>query len=431
MSADPLPVPSPRRLRQNRFIFLTEEILFLFAAALLDARTLLPAFVRGYGASLLLVALLPVIRSGGQLLPKLPAAHLMRSHRRKKPWVVGAGMVSRLPMAATPALLFVDPGAPAPLVLAVFYVSLTLFSVADSFVGVAWYDIFGKSTPEGDRPWLFRAMSVGGAAMGLAGGALITVLLDSSHWRFPTNYALILAVAFAALAIELSLLSALVEPEGNAAPPREQRSRTLSELRRLLGDGGPFARLMAGQALLGVPALAWGLYTPYALGSLHLPVDSTGIFVAATAAGAAAGGLGLPIVARRWGRQSVLLLSALPVIMAPLLVVAAGALPSAVDRELLCAASFACQGLSTTGLFMGIGDLVLALAPADERPLYIGLANTIGGVVVPLPLLGVLVAQWTCPPLVLWLCPLPALWGAVVLWRLRASAPPAAAAGRM
>src|SRR5947209_2910394 len=119
-----------------------------------------------------------------------------------------------------------------------------------------------------------------------------------------------------------------------------------------------------------MPALAWGLYTPYALGGLRLPLDATAIFVAATAAGSAFGGLALPAVARRWSRHAVLAVTAAPVILAPVLVAGAIALPGTVPREAACAASFFCQGLSVTGLFVGVSDLVLAMAPSDERPLY-------------------------------------------------------------
>jgi MFS family permease len=382
----------------------------------LDTRTLLPAFVGAYSSSLLLIALLPVIRSGGWLLPQLFAAYLMRSYVRKKGWLLAAGGVCRLPVAATPLLLLLAPRAPAPLVLAVFFASLVFFSVADSFAGIAWYDIVGKALPSADRPWLFGGMMVGGSLMGLAAGVLITVLLDNPRWPFPHDYILLFALAFAALVLGYAFLFGLVEPAGEPPPPAEGWRATGSRLRALLGAGGPFARLMQVQLLLGAPAVAAGLYMPYALDELRLPLDATGIFVAATAVGAALGGLGFPLTARRWGSRAILTLTSVPVVLAPLAAAAAGLLPRDVWVGEVCGAlSFACQGLATTGLFIGVSDLVLAMAPPGERPLFIGLSNTVAGLLVPLPLLGGLLAQWCGPAAVLWLCPLPALAGVVVL----------------
>jgi MFS family permease len=406
---------------------LSESILFMFAAGVLDTRTLLPAFVGAYSSSLVLIALLPAIRSGGWLLPQLFAAHIMRSHVRKKTWLLAAGAICRLPVAATPLLLLLDPRAPATLVLAVFFASLVIFAVADSFAGIAWYDIVGKAVPSADRPWLFGGMMVGGSLMGLAAGVLITALLDNPRWPFPDSYIMLFALAFAALAFGYAFLFGLVEPAGEPPPATAGWHATMSRLRGLLGTGGPFARLMQVQLLLGAPALAAGLYMPYALDELRLPLDATGIFVAATAVGAALGGLAFPLTARRWGSRVILTLTSVPVVLAPLAAAAAGLLPRDVWVGEACGAfSFACQGLATTGLFIGVSDLVLAMAPPGELPLFIGLCNTVAGLLVPLPLLGGLLAQWFGPAAVLWLCPLPALAGVVVLRGVQAPGAPAA-----
>lgn len=407
-------------LWRNRLILLGDEVLFLFASRLFDSRTLLPAFVATYSSSLVLIALVPAIWSGVRLLPRLAAAHVLRARARTKPWLVGAALISRLPMAATPALLLIAPHAPVALILTVFYLSLVLFAVADSFVGVAWYDILAKTLPSADRPWLFGSMMVGGAVMGLGAGVLAKVVLASPHWPFPRNFALLFALAAVALALACLLYAALVEPESDAPPRDVQWAGTIGDARRLLGDGGPFARLMGVQLLLGVPGLAAGLYTPYALGPLGLPLDATGIFVAATALGAMLGGVCLPFVARRWGSRAVVAATAVTTILAPLVIAVASVFPFVLlVREAWCVASFACQGLAMTGAFIGINDLVLAMAPAEERPLYVGLANTVPGLLFPLPLLGGLLAQWFGAAPVLWLCALPGVGGVVALHGVR------------
>jgi MFS family permease len=420
----PQPARDQGNARRNRGLLLSEEILFMFASGLLDARTILPAFVRGYNSSLVLIALVPAIWSGGRLLPRLFAAHLMRAKRRLKPWLLGAGLVCRLPMAATPVLLLVAPRAPAGLVLSVFFASLLLFALADSFAGVAWYAIVAKVLPPADRPRLFGGMMVGGAVMGLAAGLLAKVLFDHPRWPLPRRYGLLFAVAFAALALGYVLYLALVEPESEASAPDASRAGTLSEARRLLRGRGPFARLMRVQILLGLPALADGLYTPYALGGLHLPLDATGLFVAAGALGAGVGGLCLPPLARRRGSGAVVMAAAVACVLAPLAFALAGALPATPWlREGWCVASFVCQGVAVTALFMGIGDLVLGLAPPEEAPLFVGLANTVTGLLIPLPVLGGLLAQWLGTVPVLWLCVLPPLMGAAVLRGVRAPVP--------
>src|SRR5207248_5963686 len=139
---------------------------------------------------------------------------------------------------------------------------------ANSFASISWWDIVGKTIPGVQRPGLFGSMMLTGAVMGLAAGALVKALFDSPRWPFPRNYALLFALAFAALAVGLVLLAGLVEPAGHAPPPDAPRPGSLDQLRRLIGNGGPFARLMRVQLLLGMPTLAAGLYMPYALGAL-------------------------------------------------------------------------------------------------------------------------------------------------------------------
>ena len=271
--------------------------------------------------------------------------------------------------------------------------------------------------------------------MGLAAGVLVKVMFDSAHRPFPSSYALLFALAFVALAMGWAILAGLREPVANAMPgsglsataeteDAVSEAATLRDslhlLRRLLSDGGPFARLMGVQLLLGVPTLAAGLYTPFALGALRMPTDVTGIFVAATAVGAGVGGLCLPLVARRSGSLAILSVSAAAVVLAPPAFALASVLPAGVWlRAICCSASFACQGVANAGLFMGVNDLVLEMAPAEERTLYIGLSNTVPGLLVPLPVLGGVLAQWVGSAAVLWLCPLPALAGLAVLRNVR------------
>src|SRR5262249_10348010 len=149
-----------------------------------------------------------------------------------------------------------------------------------------------------------------------------------------------------------------------------------------------------------------------------------GLFVAAPAAGTGVGGLCLPLVARRRGSQAVLAVVAVTVLLAPLTVAVAGLFPARFwMREAFSAMSFVCQGLAASGLFVGMNDLVLAMAPPQERPLYVSLSNSVAGVLVPLPLLGGVLAQWFGTAAVLWLCPLPAVAGMVALFGLRTAAP--------
>ncbi len=418
---------APPEVRRNRWLLFWSQAVFMFAAGLLDVKTLLPAFVSRYSASLLLVALLPALGSGCKLLPQLFAAHVMRPHAHKKPWLLAADLARILPIAGLAWMLFVRPRAAGPAVLPVCYFALILFTVANGVGAIAWWDILGKTVPRSDRPGLFGGMMLGGSAMGLAAGALVEALLKSSRGPFSHDFALLFALAVGALAVTFVVDAGLVEPAGSAAPIPDTRHDSLVRLVRLLRDGGPFARLMQAQFLLGVPGLAAGLYTPYALGELRLPLDAMGLLVAATAAGSGVGGIFLPGLSRRRGSRSVLAVAASAVVLAPLVVAAAGALRGFLGlRAACCAISFGCQGLATSGLFVGMNDLVLALAPADDRPLYVSLSNSVSGLLVPLPLLGGVLAQRFGSAAVLWLCPLPAVVG---LLRLRALRAPGVGAG--
>jgi hypothetical protein len=404
------------RLRRNRYLLLGDQALWMFAAGLLDAPTVLASFVTRYSSSLVLVALLIAIRTGCNLLPQLFAAHLLRSCTRKKPWLLAADLLRSLPIAAIALLLFIAPRAPASVVLTVLYVSLVVFAVANCFGGLAWWDILGKSVTGVERPALFGGMMLCGSVMGFASGVLIKALFDSPRWSFPHNYALLFTLAFAALAMCFGLVAGLVEPEGNAESDVKTRPGSLDQLRRMVGDGGPFARLLRVQVLLGAPVLAAGLYTPYALRELKLPLDVTGIFVAAAATGTGVGGLCLPVAARRWGSKAVLAIVAVSVILVPLTVAVAGWIPSIMWlRVVCCATGFACQGWAMSGLFVGMNDLVLAMATPGERPLYMALSNSVAGALGLLPLLGSILAQWVGSATVLWLCPLPAVAGMIAL----------------
>jgi MFS family permease len=98
--------------------------------------TFIPLFMRGLGASSLLVGLVPTLLSTGIAVAALTAWSLTAGRRRKKAMVIAVHLVAALPMLAFGLFLLFTGRRPST--LAVFLAAYTAYALAIGLVLPAW-----------------------------------------------------------------------------------------------------------------------------------------------------------------------------------------------------------------------------------------------------------------------------------------------------
>ena len=181
------------------------------------------------------------------------------------------------------------------------------------------------------------------------------------------------------------------EPEaqsvGGAAPTTRE---VLASLPRILVQDRAFLRMIIVKLLNGFVSVASVFYVLHATTSLGLGLAATGLFASLQVAGSLTSGLLMGVVQDRWGPlvhiRLAIALSSLP----PAVALCAGPLSGILGWDVLYLylLLFFSLGLSLGGIGWPFFNWVLEHAQETQRPLYIGMSNTLTALVMLAPALG-------------------------------------------
>lgn len=378
--------------RRNFVLGVANGTLLRLFDTLANPSLVLTWFVTQLGASPLVVGLLVPIANGGWFLPQLLMSGYVRGLRRKMP-LYRAVSVARVVFWAllTGAVWAVGASNPS-LLLVLFLLLYTVFCFGAGVTGLAWLDIIAKAVPARSRGPFFAWRDFTGGLLAIGGSVLTRYVLDErSGLRFPYNFGWLLAGGGVCAALAYLAFALISEPDEAVA----QGNRPVRVGIRAVWDVPRRDHNYALFVLLRVVFLASSVcmpfYTLFAKDRLRAPVATAGTYVGAFT-------LALVVSTVIWGRTSerygnravVLWVSALNTV-APILTLLAGARVSYAGFTLV----FALTGMVQSGADIGFLSLGLDMAPAAERPLYLGLLNTVLGVVsFSLLLGGWVVSRW-------------------------------------
>jgi hypothetical protein len=313
---------------------------------------------------------------GGWLLPQIFAANSLTGRREKRPHLIGASWLGR------PFFWLCNP----PLTIAVFLVGLTIYVVSDAYAALAYFDLFGKSMSADDRR---KILGLGQAVLGvlaIGAGWLVQQMLGNMGLPFPLSYAALFGLGGLCLMGALAADYAIVETPGEerqvAVPWRDY----LPKLGAFFKNDPAFARINAVRLLAGLHGLAAPFYVIYATRVAGLPESSVGVFLTAQTIGSALAGLGA--VAARLSSQRIVQISAGIEVITVALALAMSLGGAAAGLTWVFPILFGLMGFLEAALALGYFNYLMDVAPDEDRPTYIGLHNTLAGVLVVMPVLG-------------------------------------------
>ncbi|MBN2084173.1 MAG: MFS transporter [Anaerolineales bacterium] len=380
---------SRRDHTRNWLGFLTDYVFFSIGLTFAGTNTILPAFAANLTDNPILIGLANALWQGGWLLPQMFAAHYLSTAVRKLPTIKFFAWIGR-PIFLVFGVFLLLSGAvwPAVFLLGLYFCSF-YFSFTDSIAGVAWFDLLGKTFSHRERGRLIGTSQALAGILSIAAGAAIGWILQSSGLAFPQNYGLILACASVCFMISLGGMYLIREPLEPVAAERQKIFEYLPGLVRLLHEDRTFLRVNVSRLLMALCVMASPFFAVYAIRELGIAEAGVGWFAIAQTVGSALAGLLFGWVADRFGPHIVIRIVGGVYLLAPCLVLAAGIAGVSGPAQLaLMAAAFLFLGLGDGSIMLGFINYVLEIAPQGQRPVYVGLTNTIVGVIVLFPFIG-------------------------------------------
>ncbi len=388
MAAD-VKASATRHARRNYTLGVINGALFGLADNLASPYLVLSPFVDALGGSHVLVGLLPAIYNGGWFFPQLFISHRLQQMPLKKPAYDLGALARIICWFLLTVSTFLVPREFPQLLLAIFFLFYVLFSFAAGFTGASFMDIVAKVIPPNRRGTFFGRRDLGSALTAIIAGVAIQRLLDpASGILFPYNFGLLFVISGIGVVLALGSFHFVVEPAEFTQGPSVTFREQLAAARCILVRNHQFRRYLLTRGIIAVADIATPFYAIYAMDSLKAPLDIVGTYIAFSTLSSLVTNPLLSRISDHRGHRVVLLLAAMGMVAMPLIALVFGWLPPGPNLGLPFGLIFVFSGITRTAGNIAFPSLLLEIAPAQERPLYIGFTNTMLGVASFLPTVG-------------------------------------------
>ena len=381
----PLEVYVQKHLRFNFTIGLLDGGFFGLGMGFASFSAIIPLFVHHLTDSALLIGLVPAIHNMGWQLPQLLMAGWMARFRRYKPLMLWMTVHERVPFLGLGVVALLVPRLPASTILILTFMLLVWQGSGAGLAANPWTNMISKVIPQDLLGTFFGTQSA--AFNGLAGLSAIGAGLILDRVAAPWNFSLCFALTFFCMALSFLFLSMTREPK--SAPKEKGDEQALwSQSLAILRHDRNFLAFLAVRVLSQFGGMAFAFYVIYAVQQYKMSDGAAGIMVAILLIGQV---VLSPVMGRlgdRWSHRGVMSLGAIGAALSAILAWKATSVEWFYAIFLL--ESVAVVAIWTIPLAMS----VTFAHHADERPIYIGLANTLPAPATILaPLLGGLLAD--------------------------------------
>jgi MFS family permease len=357
-----------KHLRHNTIVNLLDGAFFGSALGFASFVTVLPLFVSSLTDSALLIGLIPAIHAMGWQLPQLFTANRLSQEKVYRPAVLKATIHERLPFIGLALLAWFSTSLDRRLALVLTFMLLIWQGLGGGFAANAWQSMIGKIIPSDRRGTFFGIQSA--AANLLSSGSAIAAGLILARFVSPRNFSLVFLLAAASMGISFFFLSRTREPESLQPEPPVTPQMFWSNLGAILQRDGNFRWFLGSRMLSQLAVVAFSFYTVYVVRYHGLSEVEVGVMTGVllgvqTLANPLVGWIG-----DRWSQRIALEIG---VGAAALSAILAWWAPSPGWFYLV----FVLAGVANAALWTTTLAMTLKFGQEAERPVYIGLSNTL------------------------------------------------------
>ncbi len=375
--------------RNYRFNFIVNSLdgaTYWFGYSFIAPTIILPLYISHFTNNPLIIGLIPFLNTAGFLLPQLFTSNIVERTPRKKFFPVNLGFwTERVPVLAfTLSAAFFAKSQPL-LALVLFLLCYTWYTTGAGLIIVGWQEMIAKIIPTNRRGRFFGITNFVGNLAGILGAIAVPFVLE--RFPFPQGYVLAFSAATVLIFMSWGFLSLAREPALETSKPPVSQTEYLRSLPNVVRKDANFLRYLIFQIIFATSGMASGFLIVYGAQKWNLPDSEAVIFGIVMQAGQAAAYLLFGFLADHKGHKINLEISAAINFLSFALAVVA---PDPVWFYPI----FFLRGVTFAANFISGISIVMEFTDPDNRPTYMGLANTIPGVAGTIaPLLGGLLAK--------------------------------------
>ena len=378
--------------RSNYLKGVLNGTIFTLGEAASNPGLVLTLLVRQLGGSLTLISLLPVIQSTGYLLPQLIVGGHVQALPYKLPTYRLFALLRLIAQFTLIIACYVAEMVDPTIALTGILVSYALFCIGGGVTTLSFQDVVAKIVQPNQRGRFFGLRQLSGGLLAFAvGGTFVRWMLsDSSPIAFPMNFAAISLFSFVCYATAMGIFATVKEPIANQTVPALRLRDALKAAPDMLRGHPNYRRFIWARLCLLVGRLAEPFYIIYVTEQLGFPKSTAGLFIAIAAVTAAISNVLWGRLGDKRGMHWLLRLTGSLSVAPPLMMLVAPLLVPFGSTVVLAWLLLLClmSGVSSDGIGIAGMTYLLEVVPGPQRPIYMGLANTILGVGALVPVVG-------------------------------------------
>jgi hypothetical protein len=355
------------RPNENFWLGVYNGVLINGAEAFYHSGLVLAPFLAAFGAPPWVIGLIPALKVGGWFLPQLFVASRLAHQPFKLPVYRRTSALRLIAFSALTATVFVAGDRPS-IVVPVALAMIAVNAIAGGIGGVPFADVTAKVVPHSRLGTYWALRNAFGGMLALLSGLVLRRVLDSDL-PFPSDFGVVFLFGLVLTAAGYLAFALVREPPGVPAM-KEPLAAMLRRLPSVLRADVSFRRYLRVRFLALAALMADPFYAVYAITVLDAPLAAVGTFVIVATFASIAVNFLFRGPADRGQNVTVLQVSVALMVGAPLVALVA---PTWEAFALV----FALSAAGSSGMGIAAWNLLYAVAPASERPLYIGVANSV------------------------------------------------------
>lgn len=357
-----------KHLRFNVAVNVLDGAFFGSALGIASFVTVIPLFVNTLTSSAILIGLIPALHTIGWQLPQLFTAGTVSRLLRYKPMVLAMTIHERVPYLGLAVVALFSQTLNPNLALAIVFLLLMWQGLGGGLAATAWQSMIGKIIPPRHHGKFFGMQSAT-ANLFASVAALIAgiILLQIGS---PVNFALCFFLAAVGMGISYIFLTLTRETE-HALNVSENDLRSIwKQAGTILRRDRNFSWFVAARFFAQFAIAATAFYTIYATRTFGMNPETAGLMTSILLATQVVANPIMGALGDKLGHRTILVLGTFAALLAPLI---AWASPGLEWFYLV----YILTGVGNVALWTISIAMTLEFGGENERPVYVGLANTL------------------------------------------------------
>lgn len=367
-------------LRKNLRMHLKDGSLYAFGMSFFGAQTIFPIFLKELGASTLAIGSIFALWTIGSNIPAAFMAQRLKKQAMFRAPMIKWGFYHRLMILICGVVALLVVGRiPTAVEVILFLLLLFLTAVFGSISGVPWFQVYTKTVPIKLRGRLIGLRQLIGGAAGALGGYVVGITIQL--FSFPLNFSLLFFIGFGILMASWYYLARVEEQ------PAREKDRNIdtsihfiADAKRILKSNKNFRHYLFADALILMSLSSVSFYSIFGIEKFSLSPSYGGTFSAIYMATSIVSNIIFGFSGDYYGHKVNIMGIALCSLSAAVIAILS-------PNVFIYGFVFSFLACAIQTQVISRMPFVAELCTERERPLYVGITNTL---TAPSMLLGIL-----------------------------------------